>query len=949
MSSHGNGPGVPPGQGPVWPMAPGVPDSPQSKEARTIAGVSPDASDGEFVGASPADGKDAMVAAARRRLERVLAAHGASSRESWLVDHELKSALGRLLAAEPARVVGSAATPVRARFVSRDIAVSLYLRKSPLGRVLLGVGHRERMSPGGGASVSGMSGPATARPAAGPQGDPFPAAARHADSPTSAPPSRAKLIAATIAILSAIGLVIEVAYVPFHLQRSRARQVQSSETAAPAPSAPASSAPPTSERASPSAAATTPLRTSPSTESTGMRTAAGSASARTAQPDGTQPQAPAPSRPRSPTDVRPVPSPALAAESIVVEQPQPASPATPRMDPTVRQRLDALVTQWVLRVNSTIEVQRSRGAVQEGPLRWLAQSQLLERAIALDDIAQLLIEARVDDAEPMIDAMPERCAVDPAIPRTELTSSARDDGRLASDLSRAGGGGESRLAVLRQYRSLPLAPGRSDSRTLVSEAIGGPSRNARALALAILLERGVSSVSVLEAVHARIVELVATPAGRAVVAQLAGEQPGGPSLDTQSLRARVARRILEGRGAPMHLIDSTSDATEAMLDRMARRADPQVAPADIESSLATLARAAARDAAPARFDGAMGPLQRMVASLVALEGARVIRNYRRLPDERMRIDAASAQTMQRYGAAHSVLDQAIDVALGILMQDAIALRALERVAPVGTPSAADGSESDAANPLAWTEPTAEALARWPEASRALDEPSAVGSDGRSLLALAEDVQDRAASPADRAIAARLFAKAAREGTESTAASAALGIASLVGRGGGPHAAERHRWESIAAQYAMADSAMRGRSRVRRGASHSGASADSDAASRSALAEAMALCVSGQGRQALDRLQSPTVRALAQRLAAALPGGVEGLESLCSGRTPTSPALDPAVAEQLLAVEAALRDPRSMRWSDDLSLRRGLPLVSVDTASAEVRVRLFTPAPAPGPQ
>jgi hypothetical protein len=641
-----------------------------------------------------------------------------------------------------------------------------------------------------------------------------------------------------------------------------------------------------------------------------------------------------------------VPSPALAVDSIAVEQPQPASQATPRVDPSLRQRLDALVQQWVLRVNATVEARRSLDAIESGPSRWLAQVRLLERIIALDDVAQLLIEARADDAEPLLDAMPEQCAVDlPA--RPDPASSAREDGRLAADLSRAGGGGESRLAVLRSYRSLPLVPGRADARTLVSEAIGGPSRNSRALALAVLLERGGTSAAVLEAVHARIVELAATPAGRAVVTQLAGEQPGGHSPDTQSLRARLARRILEGRGAPMHLIDATSDSIEAMLDRMARRADPQVAPADMESSLATLARAAARDAAPARLDGAAGPVQRMVASLLALEGARVVRNYRRLPDERVRIDAAAAEALARYGAAPSALDQAIDVSLGILAQDAISLRTLELMVPMGQAPARASDTSDATNPLAWAQPTTETLARWPEASRALSSPSAPGSDAQSILMLAEDVQDRASDAADRAIAARLYAMAAREGTESTAASAARGIASLVAPGGGPQAAERHRWESIAAQYAMADAAMRGLGRARRGASS--ATGDADASARGALAEAIALCVSGQGRQALDRLQSPTVRALAQRLAAALPGGLEGLESLCAGRTPSSPPLDPSAADQLLAVEAALRDPRSMRWSDDLALRRGLPLVSVDTASAEARARIFTPAPAPGPQ
>jgi len=581
-------------------------------------------------------------------------------------------------------------------------------------------------------------------------------------------------------------------------------------------------------------------------------------------------------------------------------------------------------------------------------MQWLAKARLLERLIALDDIAQLLIDARADDAQPLMDVMPVACTLTGMPAMREGETSAREDGRLVTDLSRAGGGGESRLAVLRAYRSLPLAPGRADARALVSEAIGGPSRNSRALALAILLERGGDSVAVLEAVHARFNDLTATPAGRAVVEQLAGELPGSAPTDAQSLRARLARRILEGRGAPMHLIDATADATAAMLDRMARRADPQVAPADMESSLATLARAASRDAAPARLDGARGPLQRMVASLAALEGARIVRNYRRLPDERARVDAAAAACAARVRAAQGSLDQAIEVALGILAQDCIALRVQDLAVSSAVTCAGAGDDQSSASPLLLPEPSADSLARWPGAARALatGDGESIGAD--ALIRIAEDVQDASAGDDARAIAARLYARAATTGDESSAASAARGIASLIAGGGPAAASERHRWESIAAQYAMADTAMRGRGQSQLRAS-ARADADADSSSRVALADALALAVSGYGRQAQDRLQSPTVRALAQRLSTALPGGMDGFESLLEGRTPSSPPLDLAVASQLLAVEAALRDPRSTRWSDDLALRKGLPLVSVDTASRAARDSIFRPAPAPGPQ
>jgi hypothetical protein len=931
--------------GPNWPMAPGVPGSARAREARTMVGLSPDASDSEFVGASPDEGRDALVAAARRRLEPVIAAHGLNSRESWLVDHELKSALGRLLASAPQRSLpvqrpAPAAVPAPThgrQSAGADIAKALYVRRHPLGRALLGIGMGAQVTvhPPGAATPHGTR--SRTAPALGMHEDD--ADAWHAHVPVQRR-SRARIIAATVAVLSAIGLVIEVAYVPVHLQRSRARQ----QAVMDAPASTGASAPPQSpsavSRAAPTPATQPDAAGSPQS-GRGTQVAADRAAGASPEPS------PANSAPPTPRQV-PIPSPALPADPLADSQQRPASAATERIDPTLRQRLDELAAQWSARMVTSIEAQRTTDAMEPGPARWLAQARLLERLLALDDIAQLLIDARADEAGPLIDVMPVPCGITSALPSQEGETSMREDGRLVADLSRAGGGGESRLAVLRAYRSLPVAPGRADARALVSEALGGPSRNSRALALAILLERGPASVAVLEAVHARATDLAATPAGRAVVEQLAGEPPGGPPLDAQSLRAQLARRILEGRGSPMHLIDATADAISAMLDRMARRADPQVAPADMESSLATLARAASRDAAPARADGASGPLQRMVASLAALDAARIVRNYRRLPDERMRVDAAAAEASARALAADSSLAQAIEVAIGILAQDCIALRAQEMPAPQGAASA--GGERTLSNPLLWPEPREDAFVRWPEAARALEAADGEGQalDADVLLRLAEDVQDASQDADDRSIAARLYARAATVGNEAAAASAARGIASLIPPGSAPLAAERQRWEAVAAQYAMADAAMRGRSRLQRRPGAVG-DAEADASSRAALADALALCVSGSGRQAIDRLQSPTVRALAQRLSGALPGGIAGLEALCEGRTPSSPPLDSEVADQLLAVEAALRDVRSMRWSDDLALRRGLPLVSVDTASRAARQRLFTPAPAPDPR
>lgn len=970
-------------------MAPGVPGSANAREARTLVGVPPDASDSEFIGALPSSGRDALVAAARRRLEPVLAAHGLNSRESWLVDHELKSALGRLLAVAPhererllhrappmtpatspmvtppiapapSPMATPASTPAatppsqsrgqpqrgaaaaaKARAASaaervpiaRDltIAKALYLRRNPLGRAMLSMSlQAQRAAAPSGASPSVGAVDDVLRPSDGST------AQGSASSAHRRTRSRARIIAATIAVLSAIGLVIEVAYVPVHLQRARAQR-QSAEDSASSTVAASPGAPGSAQRQSaapqPSAA--------PSADPSSTRTS--SADPAPSAPERGTSSSPAPPTPRP----APIPSPALPADALADGQQRPAPSQAEGIDPTLRQRLERLTDQWAARVGSSLDAARTVDAMEPVAMRWLAQARLLERLLALDDIAQLLIDARADDAEPLLDVMPVACTLTALPSDVPAETSSREDGRLVTDLSRAGGGGESRLAVLRTYRSLPLAPGRADARALVSEALGGPSRNSRALALAILLERGGTSVAVLEAVHSRVSELVATPAGRAVVEQLAGEVPGGAPIDAQTLRARLARKILSGRGAPMHLIDSTAEASAAMLDRMARRADPQVAPADIESSLATLARVASRDAAPARLDGASGPLQRMVASLMALEGARIVRNYRRLPDERMRIDAAAAGASAGMLSAESSLGQAIEVAAGLIAQDCIALRTPDLQAARREAGGAAGGRSASANPLLLPAPSVESLRRWPQAAAALEAADAVAPDGDALIRIAEDVQDSATDDVGRAVAARLYARAALVGSEATAASAARGIASLIPAGSAASASERHRWESIASQYAMADAALRGAGRAQR---RPGASVDTeaDASSRIALADALALCLAGYGRQAGDRLQSPTVRALGERLSGALPGGISGLEALCEGRSPGSPPLEPQVADQLLAVEAALREPRSMRWSDDLALRRGLPLVSIDAASRAARVGLFTPAPAPGP-
>ena len=992
MSGGTAGSDKPAGGRPEWPMAPGVPGSAKAREARAIVGVSPDASDSEFVGASPSDGRDALVSAARRRLEPVLAAHGLDSRESWLVDHELKSALGRLLASMPPPAPAPAAaqtpsvtpappptpapvaaqtpsvtpaptpTPAPAPAAARrnraaappdlTVAAALYLRRNPVGRAMLSLG-MQRQHPAGAAGMpaqraGNIAGEGPWDEGEGHAGDASAYTRAHAHAHVRTR-SRARLIAATVAVLSAIGLVIEIAYVPVHLQRARAKQ-RSGDSRTPAELAAGGAAVPSAATPDPAAPRQAPVPTAqpgapsdtgrPRGDTARADGAAGEASARAASSTqgGTTP---------APRQV-PIPSPALPAEGLADGAPRAAPADAPAVDPTVRQRLDRLSGQWMARVIASMEAQRTIGSIEPATARWLAQARLLERLIALDDIAQLLVEARADDAEPLIDVMPVPCSLTAPEPVAGEETSSREDGRLVTDLSRAGGGGESRLAVLRAYRSLPLAPGRADARALVSEALGGPSRNSRALALAILLERGATSVAVLEAVHARVGDLTATQAGRAVVEQLAGEMPGGAPLDAQSLRARLARRILEGRGAPMHLIDATADATAAMLDRMARRADPQVAPADIESSISTLARTASRDAAPARIDGARGPLQRMVAALSALEGARIVRNYRRLPDERARIDSAAAAASARASMADSSLGQAIEVATGLIAQDCIALRMQDL--PLG-PSA-DGTLAGAGpaspNPLLLPLPGMESIGRWPDAARALGAGGGDVLGADALIRIAEDVQDSSADDSARAVAAQLYARAATVGNEAAAASAARGIASLIPPGGAPEAAERHRWESIAAQYAMADAAMRGIGQSRR-RTGTGIDAESDPSSRVALADAIALCLSGYGRQAQDRLQSPTVRALAQRLSGALPGGLAGLEALCDGRTPSSPPLEMPIADQMLALEAALREPRSTRWSDDLALRRGLPLVSIDAASRAARASAFTPAPAPGPQ
>lgn len=960
--------------GPEWPMPPGVPGSAHAREARTIVGVSPMASDSEFIGASPAEGRDALVAAARRRLEPVMASYGFHSRESWLVDHELKSALGRLLAlmpperardpgqtpivrtppvappvrasppatpatpASPASPASAAANgpAARAPAVPRvAIAAALYLRRHPLGRSMLGRELQMRRvgtdAPGARSDEAAVDG-TQLRDAAGDADASADATARARAFP------RARTIAATIAVLSAIGLVIEVAYVPVHLRRSLAKQPAvhdggQDERGTPSRARSTAGEPPATPTHPPSA-----LNAAPSGqigESTADSPARETGQAAALAP----PPAPRPA---------PLPAPAIPAE-VSAEGPQRAASASPQsIDPTLRQRLDRMTEQWMARVRSSIEAAATVDGMDAGAARWLEEARLLERLVALDDIAQLLIDARADDAEPLLDVMPVPCNLASTPPEPPVETSSREDGRLVTDLSRAGGGGESRLAVLRAYRSLPLAPGRADARALVSESIGGPSRNSRALALAILLERGTGSVAVLEAVHARVNELTATPAGRAVVAQLAGETPGGAPLDAQSLRARLARKILEGRGAPMHLIDATADATAAMLDRMARRADPQVAPADIESSISTLARAASRDAAPARLDGANGPLQRMVASLSALHGARIVRNYRRFPDERARIDLVADAASARILSSRSSLGQAIEAVIGLLAQDCITLAAQDLPHASDGPDRSAGGARASSNPLLLPAPEAESLARWPEAARALDATGAAEADGDALIRIAEDVQDSSEDADSASLAARLYARAALVGNEATAASAARGIASLVSTASAAGASERHRWESVAAQYAMADAAMKGMARSQRRAGL-GVDVEADASSRVALADALALCVSGYGRQASDRLQAPTVRALAERISGALPGGIAGIETLCDGRTPAAPPLEPGVADQLLAVEAALREPRSTRWSDDLALRRGLPLVSIDTASRAARVSVFTPAPDPGPR
>ena len=528
----------------------------------------------------------------------------------------------------------------------------------------------------------------------------------------------------------------------------------------------------------------------------------------------------------------------------------------------------------------------------------LRQAMLLERLMAVHAAARWLIMGDEAQAARLLETLPEEAVVIvPASPPGSPPVAGPDDGQLATQLQRMSGPTEGRAAVLRTYRTRPEPPGPLDARTLVHEALKGPSRTSRSLARTILIERGRGSLDVAEAVEERFTELAADPACAALVRTVSGVDPQG-SAGTAGARAALLTAILHGRGSRLGQIDEAQRAFDAVV-AAACRADGRTKRQHDDVRLRDLAPAISGASHRWASDAQLGPLGALVENSTALLHLGAEELAVRRKSDADAILRALAETAQERSIGESALAQAIANARGMVAVDALELG-------VASPRRTSPEERDAFDDVGLNTPVApEVAARWQDRLSALDP-----SQPREYLELAEVVFAEADSEDARRLARQLSALAGVLGDARTAASAALLLAALSD-GPAPDAqASAARWRALARRLGaitVADALACGDI-----ARQSGASA------RHSVVEAIAQLRRGQGRRALDRLKDPRARALFECVIDALPGGAAEFERLALAHTAGSPpALSSIAADALVRLERALIVEDAHSWANAL--------------------------------
>ena len=545
----------------------------------------------------------------------------------------------------------------------------------------------------------------------------------------------------------------------------------------------------------------------------------------------------------------------------------------------------------------------------------LRQGILLERMASLDFIARQLEAGDDQSATLLLDTISTESSITIAT-RTPITAqiSLEIDGELSKGLARFPGTSQGRIALLRSFRTRPSAPGRLDAQTLVQEALKGPSRASRTIAQAILVDRGMNSLNVLDAVDERFVELANDPALSGMIYSFSGIDPNGVE-GSPAARASIVKQIIVLRGSRVNDLDIASEDFATTLRKIAvylRIPNPPKEASELLRSINP--KYSTRQLRMGGLNDS-GVLHVLVQNGTALLRDQASMLKIRRPADHAMIDQVVFDAIIERSLATTALGQAVVNARALLAMDAIQLGVPSLQVQVNHPvSAPRALQWDAAF-------SPEIIARWQSRLEAL-----TPSNPAEYLNLAEEVADESNDAGSQLLARQLYSLAASMDAGTLATTAALGLAALENDQTIEGRKAIQRWLAIAQRWS--------KSEISNGADLSRGVDMVGSAVRLGVVEAIVQYRRGYGRRANDRLKKPQVRAFFDSFMQKVPGGVEEFDRLSAIHTNgTPPPLSPETIDALLRVEHGLLKPKSVLWSDAISMGEGEPTFDAPIGSA----------------
>ena len=546
-------------------------------------------------------------------------------------------------------------------------------------------------------------------------------------------------------------------------------------------------------------------------------------------------------------------------------------------------------------------------SANEDPLEEsLRQGILLERMASLDFIARQLEAGDDQSATLLLDTISTDSSIT-ITTRTPITAqlSMEIDGELSKGLARFPGTSQGRIALLRSFRTRPSAPGRLDAQTLVQEALKGPSRASRTIAQAILVDRGMNSLNVLDAVDERFVELANDPALSGMIHSFSGIDPNGVE-GSPAARASIVKQIIVLRGSRVDDLDTASRDFVTTLRKIAvfmRIPNPPTEASELLRAINP--KYSTRQLRMGDLNDS-GVLHALVQNGTALLRDQASMLKVRRPADHTMIDQVVFDATVERSRATTALGQAIINARGILAIDAIQLGVpslqVQAAHPINAPAS-----------LQWDAAfSPEISARWQSRLEAL-----TPSNPEGYLNLAEEVADESNDAESQQLARQLYSLAASMDADSLASTAALGLAALENVKTAQGSKANQRWFAIAQRWS--------KSEIPLDVNFAGGVDTVGSAVRLGVVEAIVQYRRGYGRRANDRLKKPQVRAFFDSFMQKVPGGVEEFDRLSAIHVNgTAPPLSPETIDALLQVEHGLLRPKSSLWSDALSMGDGDP-------------------------